>query len=463
LNLKNLFHLLFFPSNHENKKILAVLSIVIAALILDASIGKISGVIGRGWAPSTQIVLFILIAVAYGTGQYFLLGFVKRKANQIINKVSFISKMNIVTTLIQYILIAIPVFVILQIVFTSSYYTLAVVLPITISCSLAIAMMFMLAQRFFRWYKSNRDHLILLYGLSSAILAVHLAFTLVFVDTVLLNTGLLLNIGAEIRPHSGYSASIFDPSSVFGMLNSIYFISAILSFILLWGTTVLLLRHHYSQKRRLHKFRFWSIVSLPLAFFLVQYVISYLELFVPLFSVDPILFAVIITLIFTVSLPIGGILFGLAFLSVVRNLPSSRSSAIRDYITISAFGFILFFVSDQISIIHASYPPFGLATISFVGLSSYLILMGVYSSAMSLSQDAQLRRSLRKSAINQLKLLHTMGEAQMEHEIVKRVVRIAKKQSDNMIEETGVQPSLSENDMKKYLEEVLQEIKVRKA
>jgi hypothetical protein len=31
-----------------------------------------------------------------------------------------------------------------------------------------------------------------------------------------------------------------------------------------------------------------------------------------------------------------------------------------------------------------------------------------------------------------------------------------------MVEETGVQPSLSENDMKKYLEEVLVEIKATK-
>jgi hypothetical protein len=31
-----------------------------------------------------------------------------------------------------------------------------------------------------------------------------------------------------------------------------------------------------------------------------------------------------------------------------------------------------------------------------------------------------------------------------------------------MIEETGVQPSLSEDDMKQYLEEVLKEIKIRK-
>jgi hypothetical protein len=459
LHHKNTIQVLFF-SNQGNKKILAVLSIVIAALIVDASIGKISGLIGRGWAPSTQIVLFILVAAAYVAGQYFVLGFVKQKGNQTINRVLFISKLHTLTTLAQYILIAIAGFVILQIVLASYYYVLAIVVAITISCSLAVAMMAILTQQFFRWYKSNKDHLILLYGLSSAILAVHLAITLVFVDTVLLNTGLLLNMGAEIGPHSGYSASIFDPSSVFGILNSIYFISAILSFILLWSATVLLLRHHYSQKRRLHKFKFWTIVSLPLAFFLVQYVISYLELFVPLLSLDPILFAVLITLIFTVSLPIGGILFGFAFLTVVRNLPSS--SVIRDYIAISAYGFILFFVSDQISIIHASYPPFGLATISFIGLSSYLILMGVYSSAISLSQDAKLRRSIRDSAINESQLLGNIGAAQIEQEIIKRVATVAKKRSDRMTEETGVQPSLSKDDVEQYLKEVIQEIKVKK-
>jgi hypothetical protein len=54
----------------------------------------------------------------------------------------------------------------------------------------------------------------------------------------------------------------------------------------------------------------------------------------------------------------------------------------------------------------------------------------------------------------------------MEQELQKRVLRvltIAKKNSDSMTEETGVQPSLSEDDMKRYLEEVLKEIKVMKA
>ena len=56
------------------------------------------------------------------------------------------------------------------------------------------------------------------------------------------------------------------------------------------------------------------------------------------------------------------------------------------------------FTSNQsIVLVDASYPPFGLATISFMRLSSYLILVGVYSSAISIVQDVNLRKSIRKT------------------------------------------------------------------
>ena len=50
----------------------------------------------------------------------------------------------------------------------------------------------------------------------------------------------------------------------------------------------------------------------------------------------------------------------------------------------------------------------------------------------------------------------------MEQELQKKVLAIAKKNSDMMIEDTGFEPSLSDDEMKQYLEEVIKEIKVRK-
>jgi uncharacterized Fe-S cluster-containing radical SAM superfamily protein len=46
----------------------------------------------------------------------------------------------------------------------------------------------------------------------------------------------------------------------------------------------------------------------------------------------------------------------------------------------------------------------------------------------------------------------------MEHELQSRVLTVVKKLSDTMVKETGVEPSMTENDMKEYIEMVKNEI-----
>ena len=58
-----------------------------------------------------------------------------------------------------------------------------------------------------------------------------------------------------------------------------------------------------------------------------------------------------------------------------------------------------------------------------------------------------------------MKFLGSIGTAQMEQELQKRVLTIAKENSDVMTDETGVQPSLTEDEMKEYLDMVVNEIK----
>jgi hypothetical protein len=130
---------------------------------------------------------------------------------------------------------------------------------------------------------------------------------------------------------------------------------------------------------------------------------------------------------------------------------------------ISAFGLILLFVSNQaIELVNVPYPPFGMATISFLGLSSYLVLLGIYSSAISLSEDSKLRQSIRNFAVQESKLLDSIGTAHMEQEIQRRVLTITKQNQDRMAEETGIQSSLTDEDVKDYLEQVLEEVKKEK-
>ena len=161
---------------------------------------------------------------------------------------------------------------------------------------------------------------------------------------------------------------------------------------------------------------------------------------------------------YTLPALVSGLLFGLPFWTIARSL--NYSSALKDYMFIAGSGFALFEVAITGNVILAPYPPLGLASVSFVGVSSYLILMGIYSSAISMSGDVKLRQAIRKSAVDESKLLVGIGSAQMEQKIEKKVIELAKGQAASMIDQTGVQLSLTEHDMKQYLSSVLKEIKV---
>jgi hypothetical protein len=130
---------------------------------------------------------------------------------------------------------------------------------------------------------------------------------------------------------------------------------------------------------------------------------------------------------------------------------------------ISAYGMMLLFFSNQATgLALVPYPPFGLATVSIFGLSSFLIFVGSYSSAISVAEDSELRKSIRRYAIQESRLSDSIGMAQMEREIERNVLAFTKRNQDKMTEETGIQPSLSEIDMKQYLEQVLQEVSKQK-
>jgi hypothetical protein len=113
---------------------------------------------------------------------------------------------------------------------------------------------------------------------------------------------------------------------------------------------------------------------------------------------------------------------------------------------IAACGLILFFISNQAGSslfqLGGVYPPFGLITITIIGFSSYLMLVGIYSSAISVAQNSGLRRSIRRSIQQQSPLLDKIGTAQMQQEIENRVLSTIKSQAENLRSETGMKPLL---------------------
>jgi hypothetical protein len=318
-----------------------------------------------------------------------------------------------------------------------------------ISYTLGIILTGFLAQRLFSWFKSNRNLVVILYGLSSAMFAANAVFSILFV------TSIFPQMYTNVPPHLQTSFPIVDPNSTTGLLNNVYTISSIISFIIFWIATAILLSHY---SRKLGKFKYWLVVSAPLVYFLSQFVNSFMNVFTSLFSSNPLLFNLLFTLIFTLSKPVGGILVGTSFWAVAKNVP--HGNRVRYYLVICEYGFVLLFISNQaIVLVAVPYPPFGLATVSFLGLSSYLVLIGLYYSAISVSQDTHLRKSIRTIALKETKLLDSIGTAQMQLEIESRVLKVAKEQEETLKEQTGVQPSLDEDDIKEYLDQIINQVK----
>jgi len=67
-----------------------------------------------------------------------------------------------------------------------------------------------------------------------------------------------------------------------------------------------------------------------------------------------------------------------------------------------------------------------------------------------------LRKTIRKSTIE---LLGDMGTAQMEQEVQKRILRIVKSNKEKLESDSGISSSITEDDVKEYLELLKQELR----
>lgn len=295
-----------------------------------------------------------------------------------------------------------------------------------------------LTKAFFSWYRSKKNLMILIFALSMIAYVINGALGLYNQIDELAKRNLVIRLGdVAVFPES--------PSST----DTVYQIAGIISYVLTWIATVMLLRPYIEK---IGIVRFWIMMGAPMVYYLIEFPLFSLGIFTPSENSN----AMTNILIFSLSAIIAGILFGVAFLSIARTLKSG--TAARNYMIIAAYGFVLFYIAGSAWTSQAAYPPYGLISVSFTGLSCYLIYNGLYYSAVSISQDMTLRQSIKKSVMEQSKLLHSIGTAEMENEIQKQLLIVARKTSESMTDKTGIEPSMDESDIKAYMQIVIKEV-----
>ena len=436
--------------NTKNSSV--IMLILIVALIIDTTLSNISDIVERQTTSAWGIALFVaIIAAVFGVGQYFLSGYVKRVSAEFRRKKTDLNMTYMIVMITQFVLMAILFVIILQLIFTSQYYTVLLVAATMIGYILAGVIMGLLCYRFFSWYKENKRALqILLFALGCAMTAGSLIGGIVSQNVMLLETQL-----QEIGPQSRVAFPTIDPdvAGIMGDVLSISYLFAIMAYLLIWSASAIMLSHY---SRRMGNLRYWIIVSLPLASFLFG--LSPILLSLPLTSTyfDPSL--LVFRILSTSALVANGVLFGMAFLTIMRNIRSHVSNTIVDYLTISMYGIALLYVSLAANIAQGSYPPFGVTSYSFIGAAAYFFMSGIYSSAISVSSDIKLRQLIKRAATDQTRLIDSISTASVKQELEKRVTNLIKTHSSNLVEETGIEPSLEEDDIKNYVDEVLKEI-----
>jgi hypothetical protein len=412
-------------------------------MLIDTSLSSSFCINACSYSLASVIPIFFVVAAISFAIQYFLIRKLPVKTNstkQNWNRHAII--------LFQLILAALIGAILAQITYYSYYSTSALSIIIILSYSLASGMLGFLAVRFFSWFRSNRNIVILLYALASATLAIN------SVSTLLYSTLSIQGRPQEVRPYSILSSEFSeDPVVIF--LSNVTTISFTLSFILMWCATVSTMAHY---AKRVGRSRYWVIVSIPLIYYSTQFLLPLLSVYRTLLEFDTVSTTLLFTLLFTFSKPVGGILFGVAFWNISRKV--RQSEEVKNYMKISAYGLVLLFTSNQASLlINTPYPPFGVITSCVLGLASFFVLIGIYSSAISLSLDSKLRQSIRDITIQEsYKFLDSIGAAQTEQQIRKKVVTATKATQFDMAQDTGISSSLSEDDISQYILEVIKEV-----
>ena len=432
------------------------MSILLVIILTDTSIVKVYDLMDKYYLPTEgKLILFCAISFVSVLLQCIIITYLNNSLKKVhLNKTLTVRIFDLVPLISLYVIGAVFVVLAFQQFYYNHYSKLLSILIITISYGSASALIIRLSILFIAWYRSQNSIIIFLYFLSMFLIAFSLVTTAII-------TSLKINERPdEIREFIGGSADIYVGKFI--ILDNIYTVASIISFVSIWVTTAVLM--NYYRDRLINAIGYWVVISIPLIYFLINYfyAIIFGNIVNSYRTLDPVGVSIVLTTFLTLSKPVGGLTFGVAFWKISRTMRYEKN--ISTYMFISGWGILLIFGANQaIAQVLYPYPPFGLATITVMISSAYLMLLGIYNSATLVSASTDLRKSIHKHAL-QSKLLGLIGHAEMEKEIQNTVNEIIKEKNITEADkEARLELELDATELSKYLELVAKELKKDKS
>ncbi|HEX2406996.1 MAG TPA: hypothetical protein VHJ38_07285 [Nitrososphaeraceae archaeon] len=439
---------------HENsfsyKKFLCIIILLIVTIIIDTSIVKVYDLVYKPFInEQTKLLIFSINSILGLALQFIIIIYLQRifkkqGSNKQINT-HLLAKISLISLSVIGILMGL---LMLQ-QFYNNYYQSSITIFITsLSYGTAAVLLIRLSISFLYWYNSNHNFIVFLYFMSMILIT----FNLIMTSAIAIAK--ITDNPEEIRRYVGGTVDL--SAYKHQLLDKLYKVSNIMSFVSIWLTTVLII-NKYREKTIVNFVILWILLSLPLLYFLTSYAFqfTFLDIFITNLRVDPVSVTIVVTAFLSLSKPIGGLTFAVAFWNISKTLRYEKN--IRAYMLISGWGILLLFGTNQAFLqIFSPYPPFGLVTITVLITAVFLLLLGIYNSTTLVSVNDNLRKQIHKHA-SELKFLGEMGRSEKESE-VKAIVKKINQHMDRS-RHPDVSVELDENELKKYIDLVVSETK----
>ena len=427
--------------------ITTITTIIFIVSLIDIQLSNISDNFPKVIKSNSSLITFYIILVVYLISIHILLKIsyniiIKLKVTNIINLIYKITK------IFQFTIIILFVILIIQISFFELYTSLILLLIVLISFSLSIFIFIILGYKFFEYIKMKRTKPIFLFLTSSVVLCFNSIFGLVFTVQILLHKPYTIYKNDEII------YPFFTSNSFEYLLGFNYYVFSILSFIVIWLSTLILF---FNYSKKIGKKKFWVIVTIPIVYYISQFFVLSIFNYFTYSEQDYILYKIV----YTISSSIGGLLFAIPFITFKKILISKN---LQEVISIFTIGIILYFVSGSSSIIQTSFPPFGILSISLIGFSSYLFLIGIYLSTRSISNSQEIRKfiyniikenkSKNEHQTTMANFLNSLAFVEIENNIKLTIKKIDKK----IPNKKEIRFDLSDDEINDYIKDVKTEL-----
>ena len=436
----------------NNKSIFTLIVSMLIIIIMDSSLTIFCIPRSSRVISISNTELYLIYSIIFIISNIVLFNIVNNIKSNMKNKYYYFIVL-IVQSLLSIILLTIYG----QMILYSNYSNFFIFIIVYISFLSSIGFLSILTIKLLRWFSLNPKYYVLMYGIAISFFILNTIIGLVYVSQVLLAHPDIIK-PASCRVLFGSLFHINPGLSIY--LSNLYDITSIISFVALWFVTIFLLKQY---SRSIGKIKYWILVSVPLIIFMTKY-----EIILYYFFKDPAILeifssirlnSIVDQIVYTFlnsNLQIGGIFFAIAFLAIAKKIPKGHQ--IVNSLIISLIGMMFLFGSKNVSaLIISSYPPVGIVAISFMGLASYLLLVGIYSIATIAARDITLRKYLSKKVENDTTLLTNIAYSESESEIQKNVKSLIDYSSQ--WQQNNTQHELNQQEIKEIVDDVISAVK----